>query len=149
MKEFHPQKVFVQYRDCMQPTGSVEGRKYTITHSDATADLFVTIADCYAEDRVSRMRDEVRLAWEFHNGKPVLMGSVLIDERGMTENSCMRSQIFYREMPMALKALRWADRFLFCEDPCLDGAQVWIHFISCNPALDKSYDFGTIGSYMC
>ena len=64
MRELNPQKVFVQYRDIMKPYDPVISRKYTITHSDTTAELFVFVAENYAEDQITRMRDEVRVAWE-------------------------------------------------------------------------------------
>lgn len=55
MKEFNPGKVFVQYRDQMKPCGPIPGRKYTITHSDATAELFVFVAENYAEDQIRKL----------------------------------------------------------------------------------------------
>ncbi len=45
MRELNPQKVFVQYRDIMKPYEPVMERKYTITHSDITAELFVFVAE--------------------------------------------------------------------------------------------------------
>lgn len=44
-------------------------------------------------------------------------------------------------MPTALQALRQADRFLFDKEPNLNKTPVFIHFISSNPAYDKTYDF--------
>jgi len=55
MREINPQKVFVQYRDIMKPCDPVIGRKYTVTHSDTTADLFVFTASKFAEDQISKM----------------------------------------------------------------------------------------------
>lgn len=64
MKELDPKKVFVQYRDDVRPYEPVTNRKYTITHSDLTGELFVFIAENYAEDQITSMRDEVRVTWE-------------------------------------------------------------------------------------
>jgi hypothetical protein len=50
-------------------------------------------------------------------------------------------------MPTALQALRKADRFLFENKPILDNTPVFIHFISSNPAYNKTYDYGAIGIY--
>jgi hypothetical protein len=147
MKELNPQKVFVQYRDIMEPFEPVTDRKYTITHSDITAELFVFIAIDYAEDQVTIMHDEVRVAWEENKYGSVLMGSVVVDGKDVKGNSKIRNRIFYNEMPTALQALRKADRFLFDKNPDLDSSAVFIHFISNNPAYDKTYDFGIIGSY--
>ena len=59
LRELDPYKVFVQYRDKMIPYKPVMGRKYTITHSDTTAQLFVFVSENYAEDQITKMRDEV------------------------------------------------------------------------------------------
>ena len=147
MRKLNPQKVFVQYRDTMKPYEPVMGRKYTITHSDTTAELFVFVALNYAEDQITKMRDEVRIAWEQRAKGVALIGSVLVDAKGVPGNDYIRYKIFYKEMPTALQALRQADKFLFDREPRLDNTPVFIRFISSNPAYDKTYDFGVIGSY--
>jgi hypothetical protein len=147
MRELNPQKVFVQYRDSMKPYEPVLGRKYTITHSDTTAQLFVFVAENYADDQITRMRDEVKISWEEYNKGLALIGSVLVDGKGVIGIAFIRNNIFYKEMPTALQALRQADRFLFDKEPILDNTPVYIHFISNNPAYDKTYDFGMIGHY--
>lgn len=147
MKELNPHKVFVQYRNAMKPYSPIVGRRYTITHSDTTAELFVFVADNYANDQITAMRDEVRIAWEYNKHELALTGSVLVDGEGVKGNAWVRNQIFYHEMPKALQALRQADRFLFDKEPNLDNTPVFIHFISSNPAFNKIYDFGEIGNY--
>ncbi|MDW2797480.1 staygreen family protein [Clostridium boliviensis] len=147
MKELNPHKVFVQYRDIMKPYGPVMGRFYTITHSDISAELFVFVASNYAEDQITKMRDEVRVAWEQYKEGVALIGSVIVDGSGVTGNASIRNNIFYNEMPTALQALRQADRFLFDKEPKLDNSPVFIQFISDNPEYNKIYDFGAIGIY--
>lgn len=147
MKDLNPRKVFVQYRDIIKPDQPVMSRKYTITHSDTTAELFVFVAENYAEDQITKIRDEVRIAWGQNEKGLALLGSVILDDKEVSSNALIRSKIFYNEMPTALQALRQADRFLFEKQPYLDNAPVFIHFISSNPTLDKIYDFGAIGNY--
>jgi len=147
VRKLDPQTVFVQYRNEIYPNDPVINRKYTITHSDKTAEMFVFVAEAYAEDQINGMRDEVRVAWEKKDEIPILIGSVLIDGDGNTRNAKVRNMVFYYEMPTALQALRQADRFLFMKYPELDKARVEIHFISSSPEYDKTYDFGMIGIY--
>ena len=147
MKALNPQKVFVQYRDAMTPSNPIIGRKYTITHSDTTAELFVFISNNFAEDQITNIRDEVRIAWQQNKNKLVLMGSVLVDGIGVVGKPEIRNKIFYNEMPTALQALRQADRFLFDENPKLDSTPILIHFISSSNSYDKVYSFGVIGDY--
>jgi hypothetical protein len=147
MRELNPQKVFVQYRDIMKPYEPIMGRKYTITHSDTTAELFVFVSEKYAEDQITDMRDEVRISWEQGIKGLALVGSVIVDGIGVIGNPSIRNKIFYNEMPTALQALRQADRFLYDNEPDLDNTPVFIYFISSNPTYNKIYDFGVIGSY--
>lgn len=147
MRELNSQKVFVQYRDKITPYGPIMNRKYTITHSDTTAELFVFVAEEYAEDQITKIRDEVRLQWERKDKGVALVGSVLVDGKGVKGLPVIRNRIFYKEMPTALQALRQADRFLFDKDPRLDKAPVIIHFVSTKPLYNKTYNFGVIGDY--
>ena len=147
LKELQPQKVFVQYRGIMHPYDPIRGRKYTITHSDITAELFVFVDENYAEDQITRMRDEVKIAWEQDKQGLALIGSVLVDGKDIIGNSFIRNNIFINEMPTALQALRQADRFLFDKEPILDKTPIFIYFISSNPDYNKIYDFGVIGNY--
>jgi hypothetical protein len=147
VRELNSQKVFVQYRDIMKPYEPVKGRRYTITHSDTTGDLFVFVSQNYADDQITSMRDEVRVAWDKNKKGLALIGSVIVDGKGVTGNSYIRNKIFYNEMPTALQALRQADRFLFENEPKLDDTPVFIHFLSSNREYNKTYDFGVIGSY--
>ena len=147
MSEMNFQKVFVQYRDFITPYDPVLNRKYTITHSDITADLFVTIASSYANDQVTEMQDDVKIGWEQTNQGLLLLGWVFIDGAGAFYNPEMRNHVFYSEMSKALMALRHADRFLFHAYPNINSTPVFFHFVSDNPAYDKIYNFGHIGSY--
>lgn len=147
MKRLDPAKVFVQYRDTIMPNEPIMGRKYTITHSDDTAQLFVFVSKNYAEDQISEMRDDVRLAWELSDNGLALIGCVIVDSDDVKGNSFIRNKIFLKEMPKALQSLRRADRFLFMNQPGLDNTPVFIRFISNKPAYAKTYDFGIIGNY--
>jgi hypothetical protein len=147
VRELNSQKVFVQYRDRMRPYGPVMNRKYTITHSDTTAELFVFVAKDYAEDQITSIRDEVKVAWEQYEKGLALIGSVIVDGNGVIGNANARNNIFYNEMPTALQAFRQADRFLFNKEPNLDNTPVFIHYISSDPEFDKVYDYGMIGLY--
>lgn len=147
MRNLNPQKVFVQYRDEMKPYEPIMDRKYTITHSDMTAVLFVFVANNYAEEQITSMQDEVRVAWELYDNKLILFGTLMVDDKYSEGNTYIRNNIFYREMPTALQALRQADRFLFANIPNLDNTPVMIHFISSNPVYNRIYDYGAIGTY--
>jgi Staygreen protein len=60
---FNKEKLFVEFMDGTSATGPVIPRRYTLTHSDLTEDLFLTIGIQYAWDKINSMRDEVLGEW--------------------------------------------------------------------------------------
>ncbi len=146
MNNLKKNNVFVQYRNKMMPYNPIIPRHYTITHSDKTGELFVFIDNSYVNDKINKTRDEVRIKWSYEKGQPILTGWVLVDDNKIS-NSKIRNEIFKREMPKALQALRHGDRFLFKKHPRLNTANVYIHFKSKNKNYNKVYDFGKIGNY--
>lgn len=147
MKKLNREKVYTGFRDGVTVLEPVIGRRYTMTHSDETAELFVTIGEGYAEDKVIPLRDEVRLGFERQPEGIVLMGEVLVSGDGVMGRTEHRNAIFTREMPLALQAIRYADRILFQTNPKLDQIPVLIWFRSDEPEYDKIYDYGTMSEY--
>ena len=147
MKKIDPSKVHAELRDRVSPISPILDRKYTVTHSDETADLFVTIGRHYANDKIGPTRDEVLLAYESTETGMMLLGEVLIAGDEITGNAKMRSEIFAREMPIALQAIRYADRRLFQTKPDLDELPIFIWFRSSEPEYNKLFDFGTMSEY--
>ncbi len=147
MKRIDTNKVFTQYRDIVTPTYPLKNRKYTMTHSDITGDLFVTVALVYADDLITSMQDQVLLHWIKTNEALVLYGKVIIDGSGALGNPDIRNKIFIKELPTALQAIRYGDRFLFNKYPTLDNSKILIKFISSDPNYNKLYSFGNIGMY--
>lgn len=147
MKPFEPSRLHVEYRDHVSKTSPVWSRKYTMTHSDDTAELYVTIGQNYAKDKIGPLRDEVLLRFGRHEDQLKLLGSVLIDVEGTTSNAEKRNEIFLREMPTALQAIRYADASLYEQHPQLDEIPILIWFQSNNEKYNKLYDFGTMKDY--
>lgn len=147
-RSYYRRQVFIEFRELVTPLMPLRDRKYTMTHSDETGDLFVTVATMFAEDKVGPTRDEVRLEWSTIKDMPILYGEVLIDGEGISpDKSEVRDNIFKREMPLALQAIYHADEQLFNANPELKNTPVLIHFISSQASYNKLYSFGTIGEY--
>ena len=141
-------QVFIEFREPATALEPLADRKYVMTHSDETGDLFVNIGIEYIEDKVNALRDEVRLEWTVIKDTPILYGEVLIDGDGISVgNAQIRDTIFKREMPLALQAIYHADQQFFAIHPELKEAPVFIHFSSSQPIYNKLYNFGTIGEY--
>ena len=147
-RNHYRRQVFIEFREPVTPLMPLADRKYTMTHSDETGDLFVAISTMFAEDKVSPMRDEVRLEWNTIKDMRILYGEVLIDGEGIDPDKAeVRNTIFKREMPLALQAIYHADEQLFNANPALKNTPVLIHFISSQSSYNKLYYFGTIGEY--
>lgn len=148
MRKINTNQVFTERRNGVTDTYPIAGRKYTMTHVDDSGDLFVTIGTGFAEDKIGKFRDEVRLQYIFLDNKPILYGEVMVDGIGILGNPPVREAIFKREIPVALQAIRFGDKELFLAYPELENTPVYIQFISANPDRNKLYDYGVIGEYV-
>lgn len=137
MNSLIPEKLKVEFREGVTKTEPVIGRKYTLTHSDVTADLFLTIGQQFAYDKINAMRDEVLAEWRINNSNPYLYVYVYLDDMSGSETAKQRDEIFRRELPLALEAIVYGDKDFFSEHPGLDYAQIWVHIDSENPEYSR------------
>lgn len=147
MRRLNPDKLYVEFRSGVTMTEPVIGRKYTLTHSDITGDLFLTIGQQFAYDKINPMRDEVLAEWRTYNGCPFLYVYVYVDGQFGPGLSAIRNAIFRRELPLALEAIRYGDNGFFVEHPDLDNAQIWIYFDSITPNYNRFEYWGTLKDY--
>lgn len=145
MARLDPDRLLVEYREGVTATSPIIPRCYTLTHSDITADLFLTIGPTYAYDKVNIMRDEVLGEW-INKGYGYICGIYLhID--GPVGMSAIRSYMFRRELPLALEAIRYGDKAFFHANPELDRAMIIVHFESADPLYNKVENWGTFSDY--
>ncbi|MYL72479.1 hypothetical protein GLW00_16655 [Halobacillus litoralis] len=137
MKRLDPDKLFVEFRPGVTKNAPLLGRKYTLTHSDITAELFLTLGLTYAYDKITQMRDEVLEEWRIENGRPYLYVYVYVDGQYGSHQSAVRNAIFRRELPLALEAIRYGDRYFFEAYPELDHAPIFIRFDSIDPRYNR------------
>ena len=148
LSNFIPEKLSVTYRGGATVTEPVIPRRYTLTHSDLTGDLFLTIGIHYAWDKINPMRDEVLGEWKQNGNSLYYCVYLSIDQGQYTQNiSAKRNEIFRRELPLALTAIRYGDRFFFNAYPHLDQAPIIINFISSYPQFARQENWGTFQSF--
>jgi len=132
MTRLKPDKLHVTFAEPTAPEGPLTPRRYTLTHSDRTGDLFLTIAADHDHRQISGwytqlMRDEVLAGWQEDDAGPALhvhchvSGGLALGPPGF------RFDIFQRELPLVLEAIRYGDKRLFENRPVLDHAPVWVH----------------------
>lgn len=147
MERLSPEKLIVEFGAGVTTTDPIIGRKYTLTHSDRTAELFLNIGLVFAYDEISEMRDEVLAEWGMNENGPVLYGYVHVDGESGAFSSAIRNAVFRRELPLALEAIVYGDRNLFIAHPELEDAPIWIKFDSSSPNYNQLEYWGTPKDY--
>lgn len=125
-------------------------RRYTLTHSDDTGELFLTIGNDYAWAKINtKMRDEVLGEW-CRVGDALYFNVYLYVDQGEydEQTATKRNDVFRRELPLALTAIRYGDRALFNQYPYLDHVMLVVHFMSSYPQLARQENWGTFSNYV-
>jgi len=147
MSILDPQKLSVDFREGATPITPVIPRRYTLTHSDTTGDLFLTIGLGYAYDKITAMRDEVLGEWIKTAKNYYFNVHLHVDSELMPSATAIRNVIFRRELPLALKAIRYGDNIFFNTHKKLDNDPIIVHFNSSNPKFNTVEDWGTFSQY--
>lgn len=148
---FNPQKLSVNLIPPATFVQPIEGRKYTLTHSDITAELFLDIGYVYNYERINKkMRDEVLAAWQKDaQGRLNVVGKAYVDggEFGKTVSG-MRFNIFKKEMDTALKGIVYGDQPFYANYPVLLDAPIFIYYESSYPEYRQILYYGTPRRYL-
>jgi len=144
-------KLHVTFAEPSCPDGPLVPRCYTLTHSDATGDMFLTIGPDFDRSALSALqvrleRDEVLGEWIAGEDGPLLELQMMA-QGGLPVfgTGAMRCDIFRHYRPMVLGAIRWADRELVAANPRLDEAPVRARFRWRRG--DRTEDWGTFGEW--
>ena len=148
----NPEKLHVNYMLGVGPTDPTSPRRYTLTHSDTTAELFLTIGPDYNESQISGwytrlMRDEVLAEWKDTDEGPALHVYCHVSGGVVFGPAQLRYQIFRNELPVVLEAKRYGDNSFFVAHPQLDNAPVWVHFESTVPRYNGTEKWGVPADY--
>ncbi|MEK5183856.1 staygreen family protein [Solibacillus sp. FSL W7-1324] len=149
MSNFNPERLSVEYRDGVTATESIISRHHTLTHSDDTGDLFLTIGTQFAWNTVNpELRDEVLGEWKTNGHYWYYNAYVIVNTQNQDFDTAIRRyEVFRRELPLALTAIRYGDRLLFDRYPTLDNGLIIMNFMSTYPQLYKQEMYGTFSSY--
>ncbi|WP_160724550.1 staygreen family protein [Bacillus sp. USDA818B3_A] len=143
MSNFNPEKLFVAYSSGVTATEPVIPRCYTLTHSDFTGNLFLTIGSRYAWENINPNRDDVLGVWKQNENSLYFYVFLYIDQGEYNINvSAKRNEIFKRELPLALTAIQYGDRFLFDVHPSLEQSLIIVNFISAYPQFARQESWG-------
>jgi hypothetical protein len=146
MSIFNPQKLSVNLIAPATIAQPVEGRKYTLTHSDMTAQLFLDIGYVYNDQSINhKMHDEVLAEWKKDShGRLRLEGIAYVDGGEFSQKVAgTRFRIFRKEMATALRGIVYGDLPLYVQYPFLLNAPILIHYLSIYPEFRQIAYYGT------
>jgi hypothetical protein len=152
MNRLRPEKLHVRWIEGITADGPIAPRRYTLTHSDATGDLFLTIGADYDRKQISGwytrfMRDEVLAEWREDADGPALHVTCHVSGGLVFGPASWRYAIFQRELPLVLEAFRHGDRALYAVHPELDQAPIKVHFRSTRRRYRGMERWGTPADY--
>lgn len=145
---FNTKRLSVEFRNEITDEKPIEGRKYTLTHSDETGELFLTVALAYAYDKINFMkRDEVFGEWKKVDNRFIFKAYIYVDGLGGKEVATKRNRIFVQELPLALSAIKYGDRQFLKDNKDLLNSQILVRFISAYDNLNRVENYGTFKDY--
>lgn len=152
MARLNPHKLHVTYLTGTSPDTLVLPRRYTLTHSDITGNLFLSIGTQFNIKQTSNlytrlMRDEVLAELIDEGSHPVLKVYCYVSGGLVLGTAKWRYGIFQSELPLALEAIRHGDNHLFEANPTLDHTAIYIHFQSSNELFNKVEYWGIMSKY--
>jgi len=150
MAHYKPEKLHVELSANLDDEGLP--RCYTLTHSDRTGDLFLTIAPQYDQTQISGwytrlMRDEVLGQWKDEDGLSLhfhchVSGGLVLGP------AKWRAAIFKGHLPMALEAIVNGDGEFISREPDFRSAPILVHFHAKQDALNRVEDWGSVQDYL-
>ncbi|MFX1302929.1 MAG: staygreen family protein [Promethearchaeota archaeon] len=152
MANFNPEKLHVVYKDSVDSKILKIPRKYTLTHSDSTGDLFLTIGPEYDYKQISSfytrfMRDEVLAEWQLNNNIYELHVFLHVSGGFVFGWASLRDRIFRSHLPLVLNVIRYGDKLIFESLPILNDSPIYIHFNSKNKKYNKIENYGQIKEF--
>lgn len=149
LTKFDPGNLAVTYIAPITPFRPLEGRKYTLSHSDVTGKLFLTIGPEFSYSKTNSTKDEVYAQWTQSMGEYSMYGRVHVSSGEFDEqHSRVRFMIFKKEMELALTAIVYGDQVFYKSFPWLLDAPIYIKFDSIYPEFEKLLFYGTPRQYL-
>ena len=152
MSDLDPKKLFVTHHEEDQTPEELFPRRYTLTHSDTTGELFLSIGTDYDHAQLSGwqtrlMRDEVLAVWMAGEAGPELHVHCHVSGGLIFGGTSWRYQIFQRHMRQVLEAFYYGDQAMINRLPHLDDAPVHVHFNAPGTAFDRTENWDRFGAY--
>jgi hypothetical protein len=152
MSSLNREKLHTTCRKSLQKGKEFIPRKYTLTHSDSTGELYLTIDCDFDYTQISKlytrfMRDEILAEWQRNEQINELHVFAHVSGGIVFGWASLRYRIFKHHMPLVLQTIREGDTQLFHIFPFLDDAPIYVHFKSKNKKYNKTENYGFLKEY--
>jgi hypothetical protein len=153
MSNLRPEKLCVKFMGEADPEGPANPRRYTLTHSDTTGDLFLSVGSDYARKAISGfytrlMRDDVLAELLESQSGPELHVYCHVSGGLVVGSARWRYAIFQRHMRQVLQAFRYGDEVFYTANPRFENAVVIIHFHSTKKCYHMIENWGYTSDYI-
>lgn len=145
---FNPDNLETTFIEPVTPYNPIENRKYTLTHSDDTKMLFLTVANKYNYEEINqKLRDELLGTWKKHENSYALIFYAYVGEENIL-NSLVKYKSFKYHMELAIKAVMFGDREFLKKNPDLMNCPVFVKFDSSISSFDNYEFYGFVKDYV-
>jgi hypothetical protein len=152
MQRLNPKKLHITYLTGATPDKLIVPRRYTLTHSDITGNLFLSIGSEYDTKKTAKlytrlMRDEVLAELSRNVDNFVFRVYCHVSGGFVIGTAKWRYNIFKSELPLVLEAIRYGDRTIFEKNPEFNHIPVYIHFHSNKRLYNVTEQWATLNAY--
>jgi len=152
MSEFNPNKLHVTFCPKLSKQTEFIPRKYTLTHSDLTGDLFLAVGPEFDFHEIHKfytklMRDEVLGEWII-DGNIHLLIHCHVSGGFVFGPARWRNSIFKNHLPMALNAICYGDRKIIATSADMQNAAVLVQFHARQKSLERTENWGKVFDYL-
>ena len=153
MASLDPGKLHVKIIGEATENGPTLPRCYTLTHSDATGELFLSIGTDYDKASISGwytrlMRDEVLAKYKEGEGGVELHVFCHVSGGLVVGTAGWRYRIFKYHLPDVLQAFRYGDDPFIRANPGFAKAPIRVYFKSKSRRYHKVEDWGILDDYL-
>ncbi|MBN2258646.1 MAG: hypothetical protein JW704_12670 [Anaerolineaceae bacterium] len=153
MSDLKPEKLHVTYQGKTSDKVLSLPRRYTLTHSDRTGDLYLTIGADYDLEQISGwytrlMRDEALGEW-LEEGRHLSLHIYCHVSGGFVLGGAKwRNDILHHHMRLVIEAIVHGDRSIITSQSRLAKSKVWVHFGSHKASFNRVEDWETVEAYI-
>lgn len=147
--DFNPEKLEVNFMPPATSTSPIKNRKYTLTHSDETAMMFLDVGTNYNLDAINKdFRDDVLGKWTLLDNNTYMLFFYVNAETSEFSSAQKKYSIYKSHLDSALTAIFYGDRDFLKEYPNLVNTPICVKFDSNFLQFNNYEYYGFVRDYI-